>query len=61
MDCHKIYCERCGKITQFHDKLALEKHQWEFHPKDDFQKLWSDICNKKMDTMSLGYQDDPYY
>lgn len=44
--------------------MTYEKHMWSEHPNshDVFQKYWAEQKKTgKLNTMSLGYQDDPYY
>ena len=57
----KIFkCNECNYV--FSCSKRLEKHNWEFHPKNDYEKTWSEM--KKNGTLykySLGFQDDPYY
>lgn len=53
-------CIKCN--LTFNDKMANDKHQWECHPSDSFQQYWSEKLKKgELHSMSLGYQDDPYY
>lgn len=55
-------CDECNGELIFSDKFALEKHKWLNHPKDDYQKKWMEMkLSGKLESMSLGYQDDPYY
>lgn len=53
-------CGTCG--IKFNNKLAHEKHNWEKHPNDMYQKYWAELKRSgKLETKSMAYQDDPYY
>lgn len=64
----KFICSECNdKLAfndniSFNDKLTFDKHKWLYHPKDEYQKYWSKLkLSGKLESMTLGYQDNPYY
>lgn len=56
----KFICQECKSKPKFDSKNELERHQWQNHPKDEYQKAWSQISWSKYQGSSY-YRDDPYY
>jgi hypothetical protein len=57
-----LKCNICGNISN--DNLSFQKHNWIFHPNNDFEKYWSNLYNSGSlfsRGYSMAYQDDPYY
>lgn len=54
----KYHCYQCK--TDFQSARSLERHGWEQHPSNDYEKAWA---NTDWDNWkgSSYYEDDPYY
>lgn len=59
MEKNKYYiCDKCKK--SFVDYSLYEKHLWQNHPSDKYQKAWANM-NWSSYRGSSYYMDDPYY
>ena len=51
-------CKECKQ--EFKEKEELERHSWKIHPKNKYEKTWSNIDFTSYSGSSF-YRDDPYY
>lgn len=58
----RVYiCKDC-KVYETTDRMEYDKHCWYHHPKDEYQRYWSQLKKSgELESRTLGYQDDPYY